>query len=63
MPLTPVRHVFAAPRAEQFQKAAHLEAAFHAYAVKLGCGIVHDEITANEEQASMLHNWWMENRL
>jgi hypothetical protein len=47
----------------QLKRVAYLETAFHAYAVSIGCTIVHDEITATEEQALLLRSWWEEHRL
>lgn len=55
---------FSMPRAGQWARAAHLEAAFRAYARDLGCTIIHDEIeTYSERQAMLLRNWWMEHGL
>jgi hypothetical protein len=60
---TQPRYVFAAPRVEQFRRAAYLEIAFRAYAVSIGCTIIQDEITATLAQAALLRAWWGENRL
>jgi hypothetical protein len=47
----------------QLKRAAHLENVFYAYAISIGCTIVHDEITATDEQALLLRSWWEEHRL
>jgi hypothetical protein len=56
-------HTFKAPDAAQFKRAAYLEGSFLQYATDIGCVVVHDEISATEDQAMMLRSWWEEHRL